>query len=89
MKLKLKLKKDKRTELLNAATKFYMEVLEGSLLLHECINDLVSGKIVKKEYHSLPRHYYDVHYRNIRLSGRIRGIHRDILYSCILAKGNC
>lgn len=49
MKLKLKLKKDKRTELLNAATKFYMEVLEGSLLLHECINDLVSGKIVKKK----------------------------------------
>jgi len=48
-KLKLKLKKDKRTELLNAATKFYMEVLEGSLLLHECINDLVSGKIVKKK----------------------------------------
>ena len=49
MKLKLKLKKDKRTELLNAANKFYMEVLEGSLLLHECINDLVSGKIVKKK----------------------------------------
>ena len=48
-KLKLKLKKDKRSELLNAATKFYMEVLEGSLLLHECINDLVSGKIDKKK----------------------------------------
>ena len=48
-KLKLKLKKDKRSELLNAATKFYMEVLEGSLLLHDCINDLVSGKIDKKK----------------------------------------
>ena len=48
-KLKLKLKKDKRTELLNVATKFYMEVLEGSLLLHDCINDLVSGKIDKKK----------------------------------------
>ena len=48
-KLKLKLKKDKRKELLDAATKFYMEVLEGSLLLHECINDLVNGKIVKKK----------------------------------------
>ncbi|MBY8989760.1 MAG: DUF47 family protein [Candidatus Lokiarchaeota archaeon] len=48
-KLKLKLKKDKRRELLDAATKFYMEVLEGSLLLHECINDLINGKIVKKK----------------------------------------
>jgi len=48
-KLKLKLKKDKRKVLLDAATKFYMEVLEGSLLLHECINDLVSEKIVKKK----------------------------------------
>lgn len=48
-KLKLKLKKDKRRELLDAATKFYMEVLEGSLLLHECINDLVNGKIDKKK----------------------------------------
>jgi uncharacterized protein Yka (UPF0111/DUF47 family) len=48
-KLKLNLKKDKRNELLSAASKFYMEVLEGSLLLHECINDLVNGKIDKKK----------------------------------------
>jgi predicted phosphate transport protein (TIGR00153 family) len=48
-KMKLKLKKDKKSELLNAASKFYTEVLDGSLLLHECINDLVSGKLVKKK----------------------------------------
>ncbi|MFX0027760.1 MAG: DUF47 family protein [Candidatus Hermodarchaeota archaeon] len=47
--MKLKLKKDKKSELLNVASKFYMEVLDGSLLLHDCVNDLVSGKINKKE----------------------------------------
>ncbi|MFX1278902.1 MAG: DUF47 family protein [Promethearchaeota archaeon] len=48
-KMKLKLKKDKKNELLNAANKFYTEVIDGSLLLHECINDLVDGKIIKKK----------------------------------------
>ena len=48
-KMKLKLKKDKKSELLNAASKFYTEVLDGSLLLHECIDDLIDGKIVKKK----------------------------------------
>ena len=47
--MKLNLKKDKRNELLSAASKFYMEVLDGSLLLYECINDLINGKIDKKK----------------------------------------
>ncbi|MFX1374842.1 MAG: DUF47 family protein [Promethearchaeota archaeon] len=47
--MKLKLKQDKKNELLNVASKFYMEVLDGSLLLHECINDLISGKTDKKK----------------------------------------
>jgi len=47
--MKLKLKTNKRSQLLNAASQFNMEVLEGSLLLHECINDLVSTKINKKK----------------------------------------
>ncbi|MFX1593919.1 MAG: DUF47 family protein [Promethearchaeota archaeon] len=47
--MKLKLKSDKRTILLNAANKFHTEVLNGSLLLHDCINDLTSGKINKKK----------------------------------------
>ncbi|MHA2035711.1 MAG: DUF47 family protein [Promethearchaeota archaeon] len=42
--MKLKFKTDKREQLLKAASQFYMEVLDGSLLLHECINDLISGK---------------------------------------------
>ena len=47
--MKLKLRTNKRSQLLNAASQFNMEVLEGSLLLHECINDLVSTKINKKK----------------------------------------
>lgn len=47
--MKLKLKTDKRSQLLDAANKFNMEVLEGSLLLHDCINDLVAGKLDKKK----------------------------------------
>jgi predicted phosphate transport protein (TIGR00153 family) len=42
--MKLKLMKDKRSQLLNAANKFYVEVLNGIKLLHEGINDLISGK---------------------------------------------
>ncbi len=47
--MKLKLKSDKRNQLLNAASKFNREVLNGSLLLHDCINDLVNGKLDKKK----------------------------------------
>lgn len=47
--MKLKLKSDKRSQLLNAANEFNTEVLNGSLLLHDCINDLVSGKLDKKK----------------------------------------
>lgn len=41
----MKFIKDKRTELLNAAKEFYTEILKGSVLLHESINDLVDGKL--------------------------------------------
>jgi predicted phosphate transport protein (TIGR00153 family) len=45
----MKFIKDKRTELLNAANDFHTEVLKGSGLLHECINDLVNGKLSEKK----------------------------------------
>ena len=47
--MKLKLFKDKQGQLLSVASKFNNEVLNGSLILHDCINDLISGKIVKKK----------------------------------------
>ncbi len=47
--MKLKLKSDKRSQLLKSASEFNGEVLNGSLLLHECINDLVDGKLNKKK----------------------------------------
>jgi len=47
--MKLKLKSDKRTRLLDAASEFHAEVINGSLLLHDCINDLVNGKLDKKK----------------------------------------
>ncbi|MFX0008312.1 MAG: DUF47 family protein [Candidatus Hermodarchaeota archaeon] len=47
--MKLKLKSDKRNQLLNTAREFNGEVLSGSLLLHDCINDLVKGEINKKK----------------------------------------
>ncbi|MFX1391004.1 MAG: DUF47 family protein [Promethearchaeota archaeon] len=47
--MKIKLKSDKRTRILEAASEFNDQVLNGSLLLHDCINDLIEGKIVKKE----------------------------------------
>ncbi|MHA2290205.1 MAG: DUF47 family protein [Promethearchaeota archaeon] len=47
--MKFKLIKDKRSLLLSAASKFNSEVLNGSLSLYECINDLINGKIVKKK----------------------------------------
>ncbi|MFX1243249.1 MAG: DUF47 family protein [Promethearchaeota archaeon] len=47
--MKLKLKSDKRNQLLNTAREFNGEVLSGSLLLHDCINDLVNGEINKKK----------------------------------------
>jgi len=47
--MKLKLVKDKRSQLLTAASEFNNEVLNGSLLLHECINDLIDGKLDQKK----------------------------------------
>lgn len=41
----MKFLKDKRIELLNAAKEFHTEVLKGSVLLYECINDLIDGKL--------------------------------------------
>ncbi|MFX1377656.1 MAG: DUF47 family protein [Promethearchaeota archaeon] len=46
--MKLKLKSEKRNQLLNAASEFNNEVLNGSLLLHDCITDLVNEKLDKK-----------------------------------------
>jgi predicted phosphate transport protein (TIGR00153 family) len=47
--MKLKLKSDKRNQLLNTAREFNGEVLSGSLLLHDCINDLVNGEVNEKK----------------------------------------
>jgi len=45
----MKFKKDKRSKLLNAAKDFHTEVLKGSDLLHECINDLIDRKLNKNK----------------------------------------
>lgn len=47
--MKLNLKKDKRSQLLDAANDFQSEVLKGSHLLHDCINELISGKLDKSK----------------------------------------
>ncbi|MHA2006355.1 MAG: DUF47 family protein [Promethearchaeota archaeon] len=47
--MKLKLKKDKRSALINAANEFHKDVLGGSQLLHECIDDLINNKKNKKK----------------------------------------
>lgn len=47
--MKLKLKSEKRNQLLNAANEFQSEVLKGSRLLHDCINELISGKLDKSK----------------------------------------
>lgn len=44
MKLKLKLRTDKRSQLLDAANEFYDEVLNGINLLHDGVNALIKGK---------------------------------------------
>ncbi len=41
----MKLKQDKKKKLMDAANKFHSEVLRGADLLHDCINDLIKGKI--------------------------------------------
>lgn len=43
----MKLRQDKKKRLLEAAEKFHAEVLRGTNLLHECINDLINGKMKK------------------------------------------
>ncbi len=43
----MKLKQDKKMKLLTVAKKFHIEVLKGSHLLHECLNDLIQGKLDK------------------------------------------
>ncbi|MFX0041601.1 MAG: DUF47 family protein [Candidatus Hodarchaeota archaeon] len=45
----MKFLKDKRSELLNSAKNFHTEVLKGSVLLHDCINDLVDEKLNKNK----------------------------------------
>jgi len=41
----MKLKQDKKKKLLETADKFHNEILKGLDLLHECINDLINGKM--------------------------------------------
>lgn len=43
----MKLLKDKKIKLLNVANEFHAQVLKGSDLLHECIKDLIEGKLSK------------------------------------------
>jgi len=43
----MKLLKDKKNKLLNVANEFHTQVVKGSDLLHECINDLIKGKLSK------------------------------------------
>ena len=45
----MKLKQDKKSKLLNAANEFHTEVLKGSHLLHDCINDLIDRKLNKNK----------------------------------------
>lgn len=42
---RLKLLKNKKSKLLDVAKGFYNQVLKGSDLLHECVNDLIDGKL--------------------------------------------
>ncbi|MFX1314344.1 MAG: DUF47 family protein [Promethearchaeota archaeon] len=43
----MKLIKDKKSKLLNVANEFNAQVLKGSNLLYDCINDLIEGKLSK------------------------------------------
>ena len=43
----MKLLKDKKIKLLNVVNEFHAQVLKGSVLLHECISDLIEGKLSK------------------------------------------
>ena len=45
----MKLLKDKKIKVLNASNEFHALVLKGSDLLHECINDLIEGKLNKSK----------------------------------------
>ncbi|MFX1312753.1 MAG: DUF47 family protein [Promethearchaeota archaeon] len=47
--MKLKLKLNKKNELLDATNEFHAEVLKGSHLLHDCINDLIDKKLNKEK----------------------------------------
>ncbi len=45
----MKLLKEKKLKLLEASNEFHTLVLKGSDLLHECINDLIKGKLNKSK----------------------------------------
>ncbi|MFX1373963.1 MAG: DUF47 family protein [Promethearchaeota archaeon] len=44
---RMKLLKEKKNKLLEVANEFHAQVLKGSNLLHNCINDLIEGKLNK------------------------------------------
>ena len=45
----MKLLKDKRSKLLSVANEFYTQVMKGSDLLHQCINDLIEGNLKRNK----------------------------------------
>ena len=45
----MKFKLDRRNKMLDAANEFHTEVLKGSHLLHDCINDLIDEKLTKEK----------------------------------------
>lgn len=55
----MKFLKDKKIKLLNASNEFHAQVLKGSDLLHECINDLIEGKLNKKKLEEVIKSEHD------------------------------
>jgi len=74
--MKLKLMKDKRSQLLNAANEFYNEVLKGIQLLHDSINEIISDnkdsskldEVIKCEHNAdrAKEKYIDILYKDKR-----------------------
>ena len=68
----MKLKEDKKKKLLLAAEKFHSEVLKGADLLHECINDLINGKMTKAKL--------DKVIKSEQVADRAKETYIDLLY---------
>ncbi len=57
--IRLKFLKDKRAKILEVSKEFYDQVLMGSNLLHECINDLSEKKLDKKKLEAVIKSEHD------------------------------